>query len=111
MPVAGSGPAQANAGRPARTSGRPAGSDPAARRTRLTFNEERELASLPARIEALEARIGEIHRRFADPLLYRDAADEAKALPSELAQAERDLAEAFGRWEALEARKGAAGSA
>ena len=81
-----------------------------ARGSRLTFNEERELSSLPARIEALEARVNVIRLRFADPLLYRDAAQEAKALPSELAQVERDLADAYARWEVLEGRKSAAGN-
>jgi ATP-binding cassette subfamily F protein uup len=81
-----------------------------ARRSRLTFNEERELSLLPARIEALEARVEAIRRRFADPALYRDAAQEAKALHAELAQAERDLADAFARWEALEGKKSAAPS-
>ncbi len=42
---------------------------PATPRPRLTFNEQRELASLPAQIEALEARIGQIRGRFADPFL------------------------------------------
>ncbi len=75
------------------------------RRSRLTFSEERELAALPAAIERLEARIDAIRHRFADPSLYRDAVEEAKALPAELAQVERDLAEAYARWEMLEGRK------
>jgi ATP-binding cassette subfamily F protein uup len=79
-------------------------------RSRLTFSEERELSALPAHIETLEARIDEIRGRFADPLLYRAAAQEAKALHAELAQAERDLAAAYARWEALEGRKSAAGN-
>ena len=75
-------------------------------RSRLTFNEERDLSALPARIEQLEARIRTIRQRFADPLLYRDSAQEAKTLSAELTQAERDLADAYARWEALELRKG-----
>jgi ATP-binding cassette subfamily F protein uup len=80
-------------------------SPPRVARSRLTFTEERELSALPARIEHLEARIEEIRRRFADPSLYRDAAQEAKALHTELAQSERDLADAYARWEALESRR------
>ncbi|MEO8305208.1 MAG: ATP-binding cassette domain-containing protein [Betaproteobacteria bacterium] len=82
----------------------PPGGDSVNRRSRLTFNEERELSALPALIEALEARVDEIRGRFADPSLYRDAPEEAKALPAALAQAERDLSEAFARWETLEGR-------
>jgi len=79
-------------------------------RSRLAFGEERELSALPARIETLETRIEEIRQRFADPTLYRDAAQEARALHAELAQVERDLADAYARWEALEGRKSAAGN-
>ena len=50
-----------------------------------------------------------IRRRFADPSLYREAPEEVKALPSELAQVERDLADAYARWETLEGRKSLAG--
>ena len=70
----------------------------------MSFNDERELAGLPARIEELEARIGAIRGRFADPALYRDAGDEVKALRAELAGLEADLAAAYARWEELEAR-------
>jgi ABC transport system ATP-binding/permease protein len=76
-------------------------------RARITFTEERELSALPARIEVLEGRIETMRARFADPALYRDVSQEAKALRSELAQAEQDLAEAYARWEALELRKSA----
>jgi len=86
---------------PAPGSGRP-------RRSRLNFNDERELAGLPARIEALEARIGEIRGRLADPALYRAAAQEVRSLHAELAQAEADVAAAYARWEDLEARATAA---
>jgi ATP-binding cassette subfamily F protein uup len=63
------------------------------------------LSALPARIGDLEARIETIRGRFADPSLYRDASQEAKVLSAELTQVERDLAEAYARWEALELRK------
>ena len=72
-------------------------------RAGLTFNEARELAALPARIEAQEARVAAIRARFADPTLYRDPA-EVKALHAELPQVEADLAADYARWEALETR-------
>ena len=77
----------------------------AAARSRLSFNEERELAGLPLKIEAMEARVEAIRQRFADPALYRDAPLEAKALQAENTQVERDLAAAYARWETLEERK------
>ena len=80
---------------------------PAAARTsdgKLSFGEARELASLPTRIEDLEARIARLRERFADPATYRDGAAELKLLQDELAALEADLAAAFARWEALETR-------
>ena len=95
-------------GREAGADARPAGAAPARHAARparsgLSFNEARELAGLPPRIEALEARVAAIRTLFADPALYRDAA-QVKALRAELAQAEADLAADYARWEALEAR-------
>ena len=81
----------------------------AARPTRLTFTEERELAALPARIETLEARVASIRDRLGDASLYRDRPEEARALRGDLAEAEVGLADAFARWETLEQRKGTAG--
>ena len=72
--------------------------------TRLSFNEQRELSSLPARIEALEARIGELRDRLADPALYREAPEQVKALHAELAQQDSELALVYARWEDLEKR-------
>src|SRR5665213_2041592 len=72
---------------------------------RLTLGEQNELAALPARIETLETRIAGVHQRFADPSLYQNPARDSKALKAELADAERELAGAYVRWEALEARK------
>jgi ATP-binding cassette subfamily F protein uup len=72
--------------------------------TGLSFNEQRELSSLPARIEALEARIGELRDRLADPALYREAPEQVKALHAELAQQDGELALVYARWEDLEKR-------
>jgi len=80
----------------ARAAARPA-------RTGLSFNETRELAALPARIEAQEAGVAAIRARFADPALYRDG-EAVKALHAELAQIEAELAADYARWEALELR-------
>jgi ATP-binding cassette subfamily F protein uup len=72
--------------------------------TGLSFNEQRELSSLPARIDALEARIGELRDRLADPALYREAPEQVKALHAELAQQDGELALVYARWEDLEKR-------
>lgn len=41
---------------------------------KLSFNQKRELAELPGRIEALEKEQAELHRRIADPDLYAKGA-------------------------------------
>jgi ATP-binding cassette subfamily F protein uup len=72
-------------------------------RAGLSPNETRELAALPPRIEALEARIAAIRARFEDSALYRDPA-RVKAVHAELEEVEADLAADYARWEALERR-------
>jgi ATP-binding cassette subfamily F protein uup len=72
--------------------------------TGLSFNEQRELSSLPARIEALEARIAELRNRLADPALYRESPEQVKALHAKLAQVDAELALVYARWEELEKR-------
>ncbi len=74
--------------------------------TRLSFKENRELAELPARIEALEAEQETLHARLADPALYQtaDAAALVGAARAREAALAAELAAAYGRWEALEAR-------
>jgi ATP-binding cassette subfamily F protein uup len=73
-------------------------------RAGLSSKEERELAGLPGRIEALEADVARLRARFADPALYRDAPQEVPALQAALAAREAEMTEAYARWEALERR-------
>ncbi len=82
---------------------------PAARK--LSFNELRELAGLPGQIELLETRTAQLRARFGEPDVYRDGAAAIKALQEQLADREAELAAAYARWEALEARQSAAAAA
>jgi ABC transport system ATP-binding/permease protein len=85
---------------------RPAGPGAGRRPTpRLSFKEERELAALPGRIEALEAEQDELHARLADPGLYQTGGDAVTATQGRLSVVEAELAEVYARWEALEAVK------
>ena len=77
---------------------------PAARK--LGYREQRELAELPKRIEALEAEQAELHAALADPARYRDGGDGARDLAARLRGVEAELAAAYARWEALEAGDG-----
>jgi ATP-binding cassette subfamily F protein uup len=83
----------------------PVPSAPAGRRKPLNPKEAKELAALPARIEALEKEQGELAARLGDPAFYkREPAAFAQA-KAQLEQLERAHAVAFARWEELEAAK------
>jgi len=71
---------------------------------KLTYKEERELAELPARLEALEKEQGQINGQLADPALYRDRPGEVKALQARHTAVEAELARLLARWEELEAK-------
>ncbi|MCM2358586.1 MAG: ATP-binding cassette domain-containing protein [Geobacteraceae bacterium] len=80
----------------------------AERPRRLSFKEERELESLPELIGALEGEQETLHLRLADPEFYRSAGGEVASINGRLAQLDRELAEAYQRWEELESLKGMA---
>ncbi|MBN2489290.1 MAG: ATP-binding cassette domain-containing protein [Planctomycetes bacterium] len=75
----------------------------APRPRRLSYREKQELAALPERIEALEAKIAALHGRLADPALYRRPAAEIAGAHAELQALETEHAAAYRRWEELEA--------
>ena len=71
---------------------------------KLGYKEERELAGLPARLEALEREQSDIAGKLADPALYRKRAGEVKPLQARHAAIEAELARLLARWEELEAK-------
>jgi ATP-binding cassette subfamily F protein uup len=74
-------------------------------KSKLSFNETRELESLPEKIEALEQEQGEITARLGDADLYRKNPQEFKRLNTRFAEIEVDHVLAMARWEELEAKK------
>ncbi len=74
---------------------------PAAKARKLSYKDQRELAELPARIEALEAEQRQITERLADPGLYVREPAQAAVLQARYAQLDEDLLAAMERWEAL----------
>jgi ATP-binding cassette subfamily F protein uup len=98
-------PAAVRAAAPRLAAGPPAAAPPPpppAGLRKLSWKESRELEGLPARIEGLEARQRELHAKMADPAWYRQEAAVLGAEKAELDRLERELAEAYARWEALE---------
>ena len=79
---------------------------PSARRPdKLSFKEQRELEQLPDRIAALEAELQQRQAAMADAAFYQGSADDIKRSQQRLAELETDVAAAYARWEALEARR------
>jgi ABC transport system ATP-binding/permease protein len=90
----------------------------------ISYREQRELESLPDRIAELETEQAEIHERLQDPALYRgeagaearqqaggeagtedaggDAGAAVRELTERLAVLDREIADAYRRWEELE---------
>lgn len=72
---------------------------------KLSYKETRELAALPAQIEALELEQAALHEQLADPTLYQADASVAADVRTRLATVAAELATAYARWEVLEARQ------
>ena len=71
---------------------------------KLGFNETRELAELPGRIDAWEMEVRKMHERMSDPHSYSDGTD-VSALAARLEGVQADLAAADDRWAELEEQK------
>jgi ATP-binding cassette subfamily F protein uup len=100
---------------------RPAAADPGAPATRAqaertpppaastatkrkrSFKEQREFDSLPAVIEGLETEIAALHATMAEPGYYKQPGDLLARDQARLCELESRLAEAFARWESLDA--------
>lgn len=76
--------------------------DAAPARRKLGFNETRELAQLPQRIEALETQIGALSARMQEPAFYQQDGAKIVATNEELASLQRDLDAAYLRWGELD---------
>jgi len=68
-----------------------------------SFKEQRELDLLPALIETLETEMAALHKTMAEPGYFRQPGDLLARDQACLRDLEARLAEAFMRWEALEA--------
>ncbi len=75
-------------------------------RKKLTFNEQREFAALPGRIDALEAEVRRLGDAIAGPEFYKEGAAEIARVLARAEEAQRELDEAYARWIDLEPRSG-----
>ena len=77
---------------------------PAPAKAKLSFKEKRELAALPGVIEALEAEREALRIRTGGPDFYKETADAIRDALARLEAIDPELAAAYERWNALEAR-------
>lgn len=74
----------------------------AAKKRKLSYQESRELTSLPTTIEQLDAELAELHNLMAQPDFYRRPPSEIAAAQSRAKDAQTKLDNAYRRWEELE---------
>jgi len=77
---------------------------PATARAKLSFKEQRELTALPGVIEALEAERQALRLRTAGPEFYKESAAAIRVALARLEAIDPELAAAYDRWHALDAR-------
>ncbi len=73
---------------------------------KLTFKEQKELETLPQKIEELDAEQQRIIATMADPAFYRESGSKVAETRARLGVVEKELAAVYKRWEELEALKG-----
>ena len=69
---------------------------------KLTFKEQRELDSLPLKIEKLEEEQQGFYRQFADYAFYQRAPQEVSLATARSEELSKELQKAYQRWEYLE---------
>jgi ATP-binding cassette subfamily F protein uup len=72
---------------------------------KLSFKEQKELETLPSRLEALEAEQADLVARLSDPAFYKKEPKEVTAVTTRIEAIKTELPELYRRWEELEARK------
>ena len=75
---------------------------PRSRARKLSYKQEQERKELPGRIEELEQKQSSLHQELANPAFYKGDGEQVAAAKEQLAGLERDLEEAYMRWEELE---------
>lgn len=69
---------------------------------KLSFKEQRELETLPQRIEILETEQQQLYQVMGDPMFYQKGKDEIANVMDRVSSLERELAEVYQLWETLE---------
>jgi ABC transport system ATP-binding/permease protein len=72
---------------------------------KLTFSERRELEALPARIEALEQQLEDLHQVMARAAPTREGAETIRRAGETSKALEAEIRAAYGRWEELSSKE------
>jgi ATP-binding cassette subfamily F protein uup len=72
---------------------------------KLGFNEQKELKSLPAKIEKLEQAVANLQQDMSSPDFYRQEEKKVSKTQLQLKQKETELEQLYARWEELESLK------
>jgi ATP-binding cassette subfamily F protein uup len=75
-----------------------------AKKTKLSFKEEKQLAALPDQIAALESEQASLGEQLSDPSIFADTA-KVQVIQQRLQQLEAAIDEAMNLWSALEAKQ------
>src|SRR3990167_8468298 len=75
-----------------------------AKSRKLSYKEQRELETLPAKIESLEAEQTRLRSAVSDPAFYQQAANEITTTLARLEAVTKELETCYARWEALESQ-------
>jgi ATP-binding cassette subfamily F protein uup len=68
----------------------------------LTFREKKEIETLPALIESMEAERAGLYETLADPDFYRQDGSRIPAVKTRVAELDKEIPAAYERWELLE---------
>lgn len=82
----------------------PAKKQTAAKENKLSPEERRELKSLPAQIEKLEAEQEKLYQRMADPAFYQKDSQTIAKVKAQAESVTQELAKVYQRWEFLDQR-------
>lgn len=88
--------------KPSKVSSAPAHSQPAAKKPKLSYKDQRELSGLPEKIEKLEIRQTALAAQMSEPGFYQSDKETIQQVSVELAEVQAMLETAFSRWDELE---------
>jgi ATP-binding cassette subfamily F protein uup len=80
---------------------------PALKTRRLSYNEQRELAQLPGKIQGMEAEQVQLTALISDPQVFQDNKDQGSQALQRLQALAEELDRAYARWETLDKASGA----